>query len=117
MAPFEEMRRILFDKTGEKKSGFGWKGAELANQLIRQAGYDGIIADLFSPGNSEQYIIFNPEQVLLITKNPSSNPDIRYSLKDSKGNELSEQQAEFFKDSKVGMNGNLKFIGNADFHV
>ena len=38
--------------------------------------------------------------------NPESE-DIRYSLQDSEGNNLTEEQAEFFKDSKVRKNGKL----------
>ena len=42
--------------------------------------------------------------------NPENN-DIRFSLKDSAGNTLTEEQAEYFKDSKVrDENGNLKVV-------
>ena len=47
--------------------------------------------------------------------------DIRYSLKDSKGNTLSKEQQDFFKDSKVrDENGNLLVVyhgTSADFSV
>lgn len=33
--------------------------------------------------------------------NPTSNPDIRYSLTDNNGKKLSKEQQEYFKDSKV----------------
>ena len=50
------------------------------------------------------------------------NDDIRYSLSDSNGKALSNEQAEFFKDSKArDENGNLKVVyhgtRNADFTV
>ena len=106
--PFTALRKVLFRKTGEKPS-FDWNGAELANELLRQAGYDGIIGDLY---DSEQYVIFNPEQIKSIDNlNPTKDKDIRYSLKDSQGGDLTQEQAEYFKDSKVrDAEGNLLVI-------
>lgn len=49
------------------------------------------------------------------------NPDIRYSLRDSEGNTLSKQQAEYFKESKIrDEDGNLLIVyhgSDADFTV
>lgn len=78
----------------------------LKNRLIKQ-GYDGIIGTGIS-GVDKQYIVFESNQVKKITNTkPTESDDIRYSV-DSEGNQLSEQQQEYFKDSKaVDENGNL----------
>ena len=52
----------------------------------------------------------------------SNNPDIRYSLSDSDGKQLSKEQQEYFKDSKMrDENGNLKVMyhgsQDAGFHT
>lgn len=47
----------------------------------------------------------------LRTSAETQNNDIKFSLKDSEGNALTEQQAEYFKDSKVrDENGNLLVV-------
>ena len=59
--------------------------------------YDGIITDY-------ETVVLNSNQIKNVDNtNPTSNPDIRYSLstKDSEGRDLSVQQQQFFKDSKV----------------
>lgn len=91
-------------------------------------GYDGIHS-----GNT--YVAFNSNQIKAITNSaPTSNDDIRYMKKsgtltqskklqetDNKGRELSKQQQEYFKNSKVrDNNGNLKVVyhgTDADFTV
>lgn len=85
--------------------------------IADNSNYDGIKAKLNVQGNENEYIVFNSNQVKNIDNtNPTSNPDIRYSLsvseantgKDNEGRELSEQQKEYFKDSKItDENGNL----------
>ena len=57
--PFDTLRRLLNEKGNNTKKDF-WQGANEANQLLRQAGYDGIIGDLY---DSKQYVVFNPEQI------------------------------------------------------
>lgn len=101
---FSELRKALFAKTGEKV-GFDWNGAELANELIRQAGYDGIVGDLY---DSQQYVVFNPEQMKLRDNaNPSESTDIRYQLKDNRSSvdverlqKINERLKEQFKLTK-----------------
>lgn len=47
---------------------------------IRKRGYDGIIQSR----NGDEIVVFEPEQIKLTdNKNPTSNPDIRYSRRDS----------------------------------
>ena len=63
--------------------------------------------------NKTVYIAFNSNQVKSVdNKNPTADPDVRYSLSaDSEGNQLSYEQEEYFKDSKVrDENGNLKVM-------
>lgn len=96
---------------------------------LKAQGHDGIIikntsydSDTFGNGNN-QYVVFESEQIKsadpvtyddngkvipLSERFKKDNPDIRYSLKDSEGRQLSQQQQDFFKDSKVrDENGNL----------
>lgn len=60
------------------------------------------------------YIVQNPNQIKNIdNKAPTSSNDIRFSLstKDNQGRELTKEQQEFFKDSKVRDDeGNLKVM-------
>ena len=62
------------------------------------------------PGNL--YVVFNSNQFKAADNlNPTADPDIRYSLSDSNGRQLSEEQTEYFKDSKVrDENGSLKVM-------
>lgn len=77
--------------------------------------YDGIKASMYSKYQVSkdsaldgvyEFVAFHPEQIKLTTnKNPSENPDIRYSVK--KAN-LTEKQEKFFEDSKArDEDGNL----------
>ena len=72
------------------------------SDMLQKAGFDGVWA-------GSEIVAFEPEQIKLTSnKKPTSDPDIRYSLKASNGYKLSEAQAEYFKDSKVrDENGNL----------
>lgn len=93
---------------------------EVARQIIESLGYDGIIDPTVSrkwrnmglTPDTKHFIAFRPEQIKYVTnENPTTNPDIRYSFKDSEGNSLSPQQAEYFADSKIrDENGNLKVM-------
>lgn len=83
---------------------------QFRNKLIKE-GYDGIwIKDTRVDDSGDQIVAFSPEQIKLVAnKQPSVNPDIRYSLStDSQGNKLTQQQEEYFADSKIRDNdGNL----------
>lgn len=78
---------------------------ERLTEYLKEQGYDGLIIenDAGSFGRSTKTIIaFSPNQVKDIGNlNPTSNPDIRYSDRDSVGNGLTKEQIEYFKDSKV----------------
>ena len=102
--------------------------AEIKNAItsaLEDNGYDGIILleDKGSFGRStDAYIALHPEQVKNVdNKNPTSNLDIRFSERDSSGRELSPQQQEYFKDSKIrDADGNLMVVyhsTDADFTV
>lgn len=81
---------------------------------LQAKGYDGII---WKYGKSPiEASAWNANQIKLTSNTkPTLNEDIRYSKKvDSKGNKLTEAQAEFFEDSKIrDVNGNLKVM----YHV
>lgn len=80
---------------------------QFRNKLIKE-GYDGIwIKDTRVDDSGDQIVAFSPEQIKLVTnKQPTVNPDIRYSLStDSQGNKLTQQQEEYFADSKIRDNG------------
>ncbi|MFA5527764.1 MAG: hypothetical protein WC996_04040 [Peptostreptococcales bacterium] len=98
-------------KTYEEASEMWYN--KLKEELYNKYGIDGIVYEnKHEDKGSTSYIAFSPEQIKSIDNlNPTKDKDIRYSVKDSKGNELSEQQAEFFKDSKVrDENGNLQVV-------
>ena len=96
-------------------------------------GHDGVIFhNIIDNGayasGMEQYetstvaIAFNAEQVKSTeNKHPTDDPDIRFSMKDSAGRELSDGQREYFKDSKErDRDGNLRVMyngGGGDFTV
>jgi len=91
------------------------EAVELFNK-VNGTNYDGIVAPT-------ETVAFYPEQIKLIdNKAPTANPDIRYSLSDSDGKQLTKGQQEYFKDSKMrDENGNLKVMyhgsQDAGFHV
>jgi len=87
-------------------------------------GYDGIINYMDELSGEKEYVVFDSNQAKLTTnENPTSDADVRYSLsEDSEGRELSEEQKEYFKGSKVvDENGKLLVVyhgtRNADFTV
>lgn len=68
---------------------------------LQSKGYDGIRWDF---GGSTEVSVFSPEQIKRVDNlTPSGSQDVRYSLKaeDSQGRELTQEQQEFFRDSKV----------------
>lgn len=83
---------------------------EVFNKILRELGYDGIIADGSNGIDGLEIVAFRENQPKLTSnKAPTADPDIRYSLStDSEGNQLSVEQAEYFKNSKArDRNGNL----------
>ena len=90
----------------------------------KENGYDGVIfknmkdaggyAFMKGRGASTVVTAFSSEQVKSVdNQKPTSDPDIRYSLPkiDSDGKQLSEDQQEFFEESKVrDENGRLKVL-------
>ena len=95
-----------------------WEASEAALEVMESMGYDGIThvgGGRFNKQDETRhrvYIAFQPEQIKNVDNTkPTSNPDIRYSLSDSKGRKLSEGQQEYFKDSVIrDDNGNLKVM-------
>lgn len=84
----------------------------------REQGNDGIIvknvddSSHLGVGKSDVYIAFSEEQIKLTSNlNPTDSDDIRYSLKNSEGENLSEGQQKYFADSKVrDREGNLLVV-------
>lgn len=81
------------------------------SSILRQRGYDGVV---MYDGNGEIVIAnaFDSNQIKSATDNvgtfDGSNPDIRYSSRDSAGNALTEAQQRYFADSQVrDEDGNL----------
>lgn len=108
-----EVRRVYLNLVnpliadGQKKYHY-----EIYPDLFKQArenGNDGIIvknvddSSKYGVGLSDVYIAFSPEQIKLVDNiAPTSNNDIRYSLKeDTDGRKLSEGQKTYFKNTKV----------------
>lgn len=89
-------------------------------EILTSNGYDGI------KDKGTEYVVFDPEQVKsadaityddageiipLSERFKNDSLDIRYSLTDSDGKQLSKEQQEYFKDSKMrDENGNLKVM-------
>lgn len=69
--------------------------------ILLDEGADQVNGSIVERGIS--YVVRSSEQIKSITnENPTSDPDIRYSLKeDSHGNMLTEQQQRYFQDSKI----------------
>lgn len=71
-----------------------------AREYLQKQGYDGVY------NGYDEYIAFEPTQIKSAKNNVGTfdpfDPDVRYSLKEnSDGERLTEQQQEYFKDSKV----------------
>lgn len=134
-ADFEEMRDYILNEVAdpddvssnlkETHNTRGW--AEIAHEL----GHDGVIfrniADNGTHGyniahTGDVYVAFNPNQIKSVDNlNPTQDKDIRYSLQDSEGRELSKGQQEYFAESKVrDEDGNLRVVyhgSSEDFTV
>ena len=111
--PFQLMERYLVK---DEVTNDPWIKANTVNELLREAGYNGIKG--YYGDGSYEYVTFNSNQIKDIeNKKPTTNDDIRYSKKtafdkalkqDNQGRELSENQQEYFKNSKArDENGNL----------
>lgn len=73
------MQEVIDRYTGTKQRGF-FTNVNEANAILREAGYDGVIAEY---NDVLQYVVFNPNQAKLTTnQNPTENVDIRYASRD-----------------------------------
>lgn len=104
------------------KDGISWEEADNLKEFFDEEGYDydGIILDEggFFDENNEvvdrgiSFVTFDSNQFKNIDNlNPTKDKDIRFSKKDSEGNNLTENQIKYFKDSLVrDESGNLKVV-------
>lgn len=96
-----------------------WYGDGNPTEKIQEAGYDGITWD----EDGRAYMPFNENQIKSVTNtNPTSDPDIRYSLTDNLGNKLSPAVQKRFENSKVRDEyGDLKVVYHGtpagEFHI
>lgn len=80
-------------------------------KVLQKLGYDGVVSDTINGDTNiidttyseTQIVAFKANQIKDIdNKYPTSNSDMRFSLnQDNNGNQLSKEQVEFFKDSKI----------------
>lgn len=91
---------------------YAWQNG--LNQLARESGFDGIISHVYNDAtDGYEYIAFKPEQIKNIDNtNPTSDPDIRYSL--SKSGELQDSKGKkvTLETSDTGTSGSLMAIHN-----
>ena len=113
----------MSDAEYDKISSIDWtEGEDLRDFLVENGyDYDGLVLDEGAVGGygdavvsrGTSYVVFSPEQVKNVdNQNPTSDPDIRYSLsEDSDGRPLSQAVATRFANSKVvDDNGNLMSV-------
>lgn len=112
----------MWQRYASLETGIDWEhiDSESFNEVIdrmKEKGYDGTFVDELQQdedGNDiSSIVILNSNQFKNVDNtNPTSNPDIRYSLsEDNKGNPLSKEQQERYKYSKIrDENGNLKVM-------
>ena len=100
-------------------------------KALQENGYDGVIYEYRAQDENhmpvQEIVSFESNQFKNIDNtNPTQNPDIRYSVsknaaKDNQGRQLSQNQQEYFKDSKIrDKDGNLKVMYHGtegDFNV
>lgn len=123
-AAFDAEDNVVKEWT-QKKDELALRAKEAITDALRKNGYDGVIleSDRGSWGRStDAYIALDANQVKNVTnQNPTGDADIRYSMRDSAGRELTAAQQDYFKDSKVrDAAGRLKVMyrgGNGDFTV
>lgn len=82
----------------------GFSGENLIKtftKLLKQQNFDGIIE---VGGYSTDFVVFEPNQIKETSNvNPTTDSDIRFALptEDNSGKQLSKQQINYFKDSKI----------------
>ncbi len=136
---------VDFEKrTGSVLSQVVKDKGESFTAFLQGKGFDGILYtsyDYDTGSSNKTYVIFEPEQIKsadpvtydndgnvipLSKRFDATKKDIRYALpnKDSQGNELTAEQQEFFKDSKIrDSEGNLLLVyhgtpkENGEFYV
>ena len=81
------------------------KTGEGVDEILKRFGYDGIDA-------VNTFVVFDSNQVKYTTnQKPSQRSDMRYSLKNSEGETLTAEQAEYFAKSKIrDSKGNLLVV-------
>ena len=106
-----------------------WEASEAALEVMESMGYDGIThigGGRFNKKDETRhrvYIAFQPEQIKNVDNtNPTTDADIRYSLTDDQGRDLTKEQRGYFKNSKMrDDNGSLKVMyhgsEDAGFHA
>lgn len=116
----EQIYRSALDYLAEEGTYDKYERAEIMAETFEKMGYDGIThigGGRFNKQDGTRhrvYISLDSSQVKNVDNtNPTQDADIRYSLSepttDNKGRQLSKQQIEKFKDSKIrDNNGNLK---------
>ena len=103
---------IIYDIANGAGMNYNSEGArDFLDVLTKSIGYDGMWV-------GDEIVVFNPEQIKLTSnRNPTENQDIRYSTRNSLGEELSKGQQEYFKDSKVrDADGNLLVMYHGTNH-
>ena len=97
-------------------------------QRAKEGGYDGVIFKNIidnggysngDEGASTVAIAFESNQIKSVANDkPTKQADIRYSLSDSEGTQLTKEQQEYFKDSKIrNENGSLKVMHHGSFET
>ncbi len=98
----------LVNEFGVETDDVGLPTTKALRKFLKKLGYDGVVSETIGENNIDtsysetQIVAFDANQIKNIdNKQPTRNNDIRYALTDSRGKKLSEQQAEFFKDSQI----------------
>lgn len=98
----------LVNEFGVEADDVGLPTTKALRKFLKKLGYDGVVSETIGENNIDtsysetQIVAFDANQIKNIdNKQPTSNNDIRYALTDSRDKKLSEQQAEFFKDSQI----------------
>ena len=98
----------LIKEFGVETDDVGLPTTKALRKFLKKLGYDGVVSDVIENDlvdttySETQIVAFDANQIKNIdNKMPTNNTDIRYSLKDNKGKELSQEQLEYFKNSKI----------------
>lgn len=98
----------LVNEFGVETDDVGLPTTKALRKFLKKLGYDGVVSDVVENDlvdttySETQIVAFDANQIKNVdNKMPTSNADIRYSLKDNKGKELSQEQLEYFKNSKI----------------